>query len=76
MKHLNQDKLVATIEDGTLNGGLYTVVNRVLNENKLNNQCLGFGFDDVFVPQGSVDELQNLCGLDKDAIYNKIKEIL
>lgn len=66
-------KLIATIEDGTLNGGLYDVVMRMVNEEDLDAHVCGFGFDDVYVPQGSVNELQKANGLDVESIVEAIK---
>ena len=76
LDNLTQNQLVATIEDGTLNGGLYEVVTRTINESKFVNKVIGFGFDDVYVPQGSINELQKENGLDSENIVKRIKENL
>lgn len=69
---LGKDETIVTIEDGVLTGGLYTSVLRSLNELNLTNHVLAFGIKDTFVPQGSIAELEQLCGLDKAFITEQI----
>ena len=62
-----------TIEDGTLNGGLYSTVIQTINDNKVKNTTvLGFGYKDKFIKQGSVDEIEKIYGLDTESIYREI----
>ncbi len=64
-------KRVYVIEDGVLNGGYGSNLGLLLK----NPQTLKiFSFPDVFVPQGSEDELYIQYGLDAESIYNAIAE--
>ena len=48
---------IITMEDGILNGGLYTMVLAELNKLGYKKKVVPIGFDDIFVEQGSIDEL-------------------
>ena len=64
-RSIRKTKNVITIEDGILHGGLGTSVIELINECKIDGahvKC--YGYDDVFVQHGSVDELEKLHGLD------------
>ena len=68
-------QIIVSIEDGTLKGGLYTTIIQTINDNNVKNtQVLGFGYKDKFVKQGSVDEIEELNGLDTESIYKEIIE--
>ena len=65
---------VITIEDGILRGGLGTSVCELINENKINGvRMKAYGYDDVFVPHGSVEELEKINGLDAKSIALSIQ---
>ena len=50
---------IVTIEDGILNGGLYTAVLDAINKSNLENiKVIPFGYDDCFVTHGSTEELE------------------
>ena len=56
---------VITIEDGIIRGGLGTSVIELVNERKIKNVYVKtYGYDDVFVQHGSIDEIEKLNGLD------------
>ena len=64
-RSIRKTRNVITIEDGILHGGLGTSVIEMINECKIDGvhtKC--YGYDDVFVQHGSVDELEKLHGLD------------
>ena len=66
-------QLIISIEDGTLNGGLYTTIIQTINDNSIKNvEVLGFGYKDKFVKQGTVEEIEYLNGLETEAIYKDI----
>ena len=68
-------QIIVSIEDGTLKGGLYTTIIQTINDNNVKNtQVLGFGYKDKFVKQGSVNEIEELNGLDTESIYKEIIE--
>lgn len=63
-----------TIEDGILRGGLATSVNELINESKIDGVHMkAYGYDDVFVQHGSVEELEKQNGLDAESIALSIQ---
>ena len=66
---------VLTVEDGTLNGGLGSVVTDWFNDNGYNVRVHRLGLPDAFVTQGTVPQLYDLCGIDKPSIKNKLKQM-
>ncbi len=70
-------KIVATCEEGTLQGGFGSAVAEFLADNGISKKLLRFGIKDNFVEHGTRSELLNLCGLTADKIFERIKrEIL
>lgn len=67
---------VLTVEDGTLKGGLGSMVTDWLNDNGYAVRVHRMGLPDAFVTQGSVPQLYDLCGLDKPSIKNKLLQLL
>ncbi|MGN0229062.1 MAG: 1-deoxy-D-xylulose-5-phosphate synthase [Muribaculaceae bacterium] len=67
---------VLTVEDGTLKGGLGSMVTDWLNDNGYTVLVHRMGLPDAFVTQGSVPQLYDLCGLDKPSIKNKLLQLL
>ena len=66
-------KKVVTIEDGILRGGLASSVEELISElSAYNIDFLKFGYNDVFVQHGSVDEIEKQYKLDSESIVNKI----
>ena len=62
---IRKTKRVITIEDGILRGGLGTSVAELINERRIEGVYMkAYGYDDVFVQHGSVDELEKINGLD------------
>ncbi len=74
---IEKTKRIFTIEDGTIEGGLYTeVLEMISNENLENIQIHGFAYNDKFVQHGTPDELEKMNGLDAESITKKIKDYL
>ena len=67
---------VLTVEDGILRGGVGEAVAKFLGENGFSTRVRSLGIDDNFVEQGTVAQLQALCGYDADGIERTIKEML
>ncbi len=64
-RSIRKTRSVITIEDGIIHGGLGTSVIEMINECKIEGvhvKC--YGYDDVFVQHGSVNEIEELHGLD------------
>lgn len=72
----NVSKLIVTIEDGTIVGGLGSKVEEVLKENEVNSKVIKFAYPDEFIKHGSVLEIENKYGLDTENICVRIKEEL
>ena len=73
---ISKTKFVVTIEDNTLVGGLASSIKELIAEKHINATIRNFGYPDVFVEHGNVDELEKEYRLDEAAITNCIiKEI-
>ncbi len=69
-------KLVVTVEEGALAGGLGQAVASIMAEEGLEAKLLTLGISDEFVPQGKPAELLHLLGLDAEGIAQSIREKL
>ena len=77
LKAVEQTRNVATLEDGILNGGLYTEVLDLINNSYLRNiKVMPFGYNDCFITHGSTEELEKIHKLDAQSIAKKICENL
>lgn len=73
----NKYKYIFTIEDNILSGGFGSKLCQSLSQNKIFNKFIhNFAFPDIFVEQGSKDELYKKYNLDSFSIYKKIKELI
>lgn len=70
--HFNK---IITLEDGTICGGLGTAVTEWMNDHHKNVEILRLGLPDAFVKQGTVSQLYERCGIDKDSIVRHILEL-
>ena len=71
---IKNTKFVVTIEDNTLVGGLASSINELIAKKHLKDVTIrNFGYPDVFVEHGSVDDLEKKYGLDEESILNSIK---
>lgn len=69
-------KLVITLENGTIVGGLGTAVMEYFAEHKHTDICVKrMGIDDTFITHGSVSELQHVCGIGVEGIYKEIIDL-
>ncbi|MFK5857428.1 MAG: 1-deoxy-D-xylulose-5-phosphate synthase, partial [Bacteroidota bacterium] len=69
-------KQIITVEDGSVIGGLGTVVSSFKNENNYGNAIKLLGVPNQFVEHGSVEVLHRLCGYDADGILAAVNEML
>ena len=67
---------IITIEDGIRNGGLGTAVVEWMSDNGYSPTINRMGLPDRFIEQGTIGQLQQLCGLDTEAIKHTIKDNL
>ena len=73
LSSIEKTKNVVTIEDGLLNGGLYTAVIDIINNSNIENiKVTPFGYNDCFVPHGSTEELEKRYGTDSENIAKNI----
>lgn len=72
---IKKTKNVITIEDGLLRGGLATTVNEIIAKCEIQEvQINNYGYDDEYVKQGSVHEIEESRGLDhKNIVESWIK---
>ena len=69
------DKII-TIEDGTVVGGLGSLVSEFMVENAYTNHIKILGIPDQFIEHGTPAELHKECGYDVEGIINTSKSIL
>ena len=67
---------IVTVEDGTIVGGLGSAVAEWPACHNCHASLTRLGIPDNFVDQGTVAQLQQLCGIDPDSIYNTILKIV
>lgn len=69
IESIEKTKNVITIEDGFIKGGLATTVNELIAKNGIIDVNIeNCGYNDEFVKQGSVQELEQINGLDCNSI--------
>lgn len=69
IESIEKTKNVITIEDGFIKGGLATTVNELIAKNGIIDVNIkNCGYDDEFVKQGSVQEIEQINGLDCNSI--------
>ena len=74
-KSIEKTKKVITMEDGLLNGGLYTNILDLINKSNIENvKVIPFGYDDCFITHGSVDELEKEMKIDVENMVKKITD--
>lgn len=62
---------IITIEDGTILGGFGSGIVEFATANNYKNTIEILGIPDKFIEQGSITELQKLCGLDIESLSKK-----
>lgn len=67
--------IVATCEEGALNGGFGAAVAEFLADENISVPLIRFGISDNFIEHGTRAELLELCGLTATNIYRKIFDI-
>lgn len=69
-------KRIITIEDGTIVGGLGSLVSEFMAKNNYHNTLLTLGIPDRFIEHGTAPELHKECGFDMEGIYDSVKNIM
>lgn len=68
-------KTIITVEDGVRSGGMGSAVLEWMSDHGFTPRIVRLGLPDKFVEHGTVDELRHICGISKDDIREKIKEL-
>ena len=55
---------IVTVEEGTLNGGLGSIINTFATQNKHKNEIINCGVKDEFIEHGTVKQLFEFTHLD------------
>ena len=67
---------VITVEDGTIIGGLHGAVAEFMTEHFPGVKVIPAGIPDVYVSQGTQNELREECGLTTDKLYETLSSCL
>ena len=67
---------LVTIEDNIVHGGLGSLVLEYVNSLNKKVKVINLGFNDEFIPHGSVDILYKLYKLDVDGIFDSILKLV
>ncbi|MGB5854239.1 MAG: transketolase C-terminal domain-containing protein, partial [Oceanisphaera sp.] len=71
---LDGHELLVTIEENAIMGGAGSAVNECLMRNKKLVPVLNLGLPDIFIEQGTQQQILAKLGLDADGIVRSIKE--
>ncbi|GAA4273797.1 1-deoxy-D-xylulose-5-phosphate synthase [Aquimarina gracilis] len=67
---------IITIEDGVINGGFGSSIIDFANQNDFKNKIVTLGVPDYFIQHGTVEELQDICGISSEKIAKTVKKLL
>lgn len=67
---------IVTVEDGVKAGGMGSAVLEWMSDNGFHPRMVRLGLPDEFVEHGTVDELQQICGIDVESIKRNISDLL
>ncbi|MDC7994764.1 1-deoxy-D-xylulose-5-phosphate synthase [Altibacter sp. HG106] len=67
---------VVTVEDGVVKGGVGSAVTEFATEHHYTAKLHRLGIPDVFPEHGSVEALQEQCGISSEALTQTLKELL
>lgn len=70
-----QFKIIVTVEDGVREGGMGSAVLEWMADHGYTPRIIRLGLSDKFVEHGTVEQLYEACGINKDAIKKVIHQI-
>ena len=70
-----QFKIIVTVEDGACEGGMGSAVLEWMADHGYTPRIIRLGLSDKFVEHGTVEQLYEACGINKDAIKKVIHQI-
>lgn len=71
----NNYKQILTVEDGSIIGGLATLVANFKNKNNFHAKVVSLGVPNKFIEHGAVETLHKVCGFDVGGIMSSVKEM-
>ena len=75
--HISQShNILVTIEENSIKGGAGSAVNEFLLSKKIKCDILNIGLPDMFIPQGSQQEMRDEVGLNAKHIIDKINKFI
>lgn len=76
LKHLNGKRLVVTIEENSLHGGMGEYIQSMANDADIFVKFIKFGIPDIFVEHGDLESLRSLVGLKAEQMAEKLFNLL
>lgn len=73
---IENHSIIITVENNVLMGGISQEINKIILEEKKLIKVKNIGIKDEFIPQGSVAELKDICGLNHTRIEETILELI
>ncbi|KEZ92694.1 1-deoxy-D-xylulose-5-phosphate synthase [Nonlabens ulvanivorans] len=70
-----QHEHIITIEDGTIIGGLGSMVVDYASAKAYKNNIYKLGIPDVFIQHGPTKDLHKIAGIDSETVYNLISDL-
>ena len=74
-KIAQKHRYIITLEDGCLQGGFGSAILEFMSDNNYSCKINRLGIPDKFIHHGTIEELQELCGFNKEAIVKCIEKI-
>lgn len=66
-------ELIITVEEGVLRGGFGSAIMEYASEREFQGEVKRMGIPDAFIGHGSIQELEQLAGLDEDSIKKELQ---
>ena len=66
---------VITLEDGVVTGGFGSAVTNALKDNSSGLKIKNLGIPDIWITHGSVKQLHEIAGIDKESIKQAVKDL-
>ena len=76
LEEVSKYKVLVTIEDGALKGGLYGAVSEYFAGRKEAPVIKGVGIPDSFIPQDTQKAQRASCGMDEESLFILLEELL
>ncbi len=71
----NNYEQILTIEDGSVVGGLASLVADFKNKNNYHNKLRSLGVPNRFIEHGEIETLNKVCGFDVDGIVEAVADM-